>query len=278
MVRISSVCWPNSGAGSRTDPGVSRRRTGMPTTGPGPNCGWSKLGDVVVGLHLRVVGQLVDAVDDGEDEVTTGAQNLHPLGARLGGEDGVEDLDGGARVGGAITNVDEALVGGQLRPPEDTDEVGPVAIRLQHAEADPLVVAALVVVPQRIVGELARHARDGEAHHAARRDAQALQPDHAAEVRRVDFLADAEAVARQQRREHAVGQHDPAHLIGDAAGDLQGRIAGLTGGQHHAGARQTHLVERRILTLRTFRPVAGGAGVDQLRIVLAQRFVPEPKP
>ena len=62
---------------------------------------------------------------------------LHPLGARLGGEDLVEDLDRGAGVGGARAQVGEALVGGQLGAAEGAAEVGPVAVGLQHAEADP---------------------------------------------------------------------------------------------------------------------------------------------
>lgn len=32
-----------------------------------------EIDDVVVGAHLRVVGEIVDAVDDGEDEIPTGA-------------------------------------------------------------------------------------------------------------------------------------------------------------------------------------------------------------
>ena len=40
-VRTSSVCCPNSGAGSRIDPGVSLSRTGSPTTCVGPKAGCS---------------------------------------------------------------------------------------------------------------------------------------------------------------------------------------------------------------------------------------------
>ena len=36
----------------------------MPTTGVGPKLRVVEVDDVVVGLHLRIVGQVVDAVDD----------------------------------------------------------------------------------------------------------------------------------------------------------------------------------------------------------------------
>ena len=40
-IRTSSVCWPSSGATLRMPPGVSRRRTGMPTIWVGPCWGCS---------------------------------------------------------------------------------------------------------------------------------------------------------------------------------------------------------------------------------------------
>jgi hypothetical protein len=55
--------------------------------------------NVLVGLHLRVVGQVVDGIDVAEDEVAAAAGS----GSRrqwFAGEDLVEDLDGGGGVGG----------------------------------------------------------------------------------------------------------------------------------------------------------------------------------
>src|SRR5713101_2032557 len=42
--------------------------------------------DVVIGKHLLVFREVIDAVDYGIDEVPTGFENLHPFVSRLGGK------------------------------------------------------------------------------------------------------------------------------------------------------------------------------------------------
>jgi len=110
------------------------------------------------------------------------------------------------------------------------------------------------------------------------RDTEPLQPGHAAQVGRVDVLTHAVAVARDQRGEHAIRQHDGAHLIRNPAGDGERRHVGLARRQHDPGARLRHVVERRRPAVRALRAVAGSAGVDQLRVVLRSVMASESEP
>ena len=160
---------------------------------------------------------------------------------------------------------------GRLRDAEHLAEARPVAVRLQHRERQPLAVGAAVVVPERIGGVAAMDARQRPPEHQARRQAEPLQPRHRAQVRSVHLLAAPRALAREQRGEHAVGEHDRAHLIGDAARDGERRIVRLAGGQHDPGAREPEVVERGRAALRSLGSVAGRAGVDQARVARAQR-------
>jgi hypothetical protein len=77
-----------------------------------------EVADVLVRDHLRVVGQVVQAVHDREDEVAALAQDVEPLGARLRREHRVEDLDQRSAVAGAHAHRREARVGLELRAPD----------------------------------------------------------------------------------------------------------------------------------------------------------------
>ena len=92
-------------------------------------------------------------------------------------------------------------------------------------------------------------------------------------MRDVHLLADAVLPAREQRRHDAVGQHDGAHLVGDAAGNRQGVHVRLAYRGHDARPRQAHVVERGLARVRPDRAVARGAGVDDLWIALGQSAV-----
>ena len=152
-------------------------------------------------------------------------------------------------------------------------EVVPIAVLLRHGEADPFAVAAAVVVPERARSRGARHAFELLAQHGAAGHVEPLQRGHAAEMRDVHLLADAVLLAREQRRHDAVGQHDGAHLVGDAAGDRQRVHVRLTHRGHDARPRQAHVVERGLARVRPDRAVARGAGVDDLRVALGQGAV-----
>ena len=138
--------------------------------------------DVAVRDRLRVVGQVVDRVHDREDEIAALGEATEPFGARPAGEDLVEERDAGGAVHHALEHRREARIGRRLGNLERRAELRPVAVGLQHAERDPLPVAAAVVVPERIDRRAPRLAGEGAAEHEARRETESLEPGHRAEV------------------------------------------------------------------------------------------------
>src|SRR6202030_4084939 len=93
------------------------------------------------------------------DEIAAPLKDPHPFLARLRDEDLVEDRHQLAMVLAANPDAVEAGIVDQLWNPECDAEILPVAIGLQHSEAQPFAVGALVMVPQRIVGVVAGRAR-----------------------------------------------------------------------------------------------------------------------
>src|ERR1700726_2582711 len=89
----------------------------------------------------------------------------------------------------------EARVVGQFGHAERDTEILPVAIGLEHPEAEPLAIGALVMIPQRIVRVVASRARELVAEDGLARNVKPLKRDHRAEMRGVDFLPDAVAFA-----------------------------------------------------------------------------------
>ena len=132
--------------------------------------------DVAVHLHLRIVGQVVDGVDEGGDEVTALGEAAEPLRAGATCEDLVEEGDAVTAVEHALLGAGEARVGRRLGNLEHAAEVLPVAVGLEHGEGDPLVIGAAVVVPERVGGVLPRLARDRAPEHGAGRQAEPLEP------------------------------------------------------------------------------------------------------
>ena len=94
----------------------------------------------------------------------------------------------------------------------------------------------------------------------------------------VDFLADAVALAGQQRGNYAESDHDRAALIGDPAGDVGRRLVGSADRVHDSGAPLSQVVEGRIAALGSLGAVARRARIDEARIVRAERLVVEPEP
>ena len=96
-------------------------------------------------------------------------------------------------------------------------------------------------------------------------------------MRDIDLLTHAIFFARQQGGHDAIGQHDGAHLIGDAASNAEWFHIGLTNRGHDARASQPHIVKGRLTGIRPERTVAAGAGVDELRVALGERLVADPQ-
>ena len=138
--------------------------------------------DVAVRDRLRVVGQVVDRVHDREDEIAALGEATEPFGARPAGEDLVEERDAGGAVHHALEHRREARIGRRLGNLERRAELRPVAVGLQHAERDPLPVAAAVVVPERIDRRAPRLAGEGAAEHEARRETESLEPGHRSQM------------------------------------------------------------------------------------------------
>src|SRR5580704_11545088 len=134
------------------------------------------------------------------------------------------------------------------------------------------------MVPQRIVCIGARVARKFLAHDSARDDVQSLQRHHRAQVRRVHFLPDARALAREQRSQHAICKHDRAHLIGDSAVDISRRRAAGADRVHDSRARLPQVIERRLAAVRPFGAVTGRARIDDARIQRGEFRIAEPQP
>src|SRR5205823_11800844 len=86
------------------------------------------------------------------------------------------------------------------------------------------------------------------------------------------------ALAGEEGRDDAVGEHDRAHLVGDAARDGERLVVGLAARVHDPGAREPEVVEGWRAALRPLAPVAAGARVDEARGLGAEGGRVEPEP
>src|SRR5271154_5520663 len=233
---------------------------------------------VTVGPDLRIVGQVRHRVHDGVDEVAAAFEDSHPLVARTRGEHFVENRDQRGRVLATHFGFGKTWIVDQFGLADYFAEIFPVTIGLQHRQRNPLVIGAAIVVPQRIECVRASVARKFLAHDSARDDVQSLQRHHRTQVRRVDFLPDARALAREQSSQNAVREHDRAHLIGDSAVDVAGRRAAGADRVHDPGARLPQVIERRLAAVGPFGTVAGCARIDDARIERGEFRIAEPQP
>src|SRR5579885_61668 len=94
-------------------------------------------------------------------------------------------------------------------------------------------------------------------------------------MRSIDLLPNPVALARQQRRDDAVGNHDPAHLVGDAAVDIGRRLVWSAYSVHHSGTRLPQVIERGTSALRALGTVPRGACIDQAWVARAQVLAAE---
>ena len=161
-----------------------------------------------------------------------------PLGARPLEEDAL-DLGVRLRARSLELLLDQVLAADAAAPllPE---------LGLERAERDPAVLAGVGPVADEPAAQLALAARrdDAVAEVAGRHHAEPGQ--RAVEHRHVDELALAAALALAQRGENPEGRHQRAAAdVGDLAGGLNGRPAGLAGqAEQAAEAEVVHVVAR----------------------------------
>src|SRR5579862_8295561 len=134
------------------------------------------------------------------------------------------------------------------------------------------------MVPQRIVGVGARVARKFLAHDRARDDVESLQRHHRSQVRRIHLLPDSGPLAREQRRQHSVGEHDRAHLISDTAIHVRRRSAAAADRIHDSRSRLPKVIKRRLATIRPFGTVARRARINNPRVDRCEIHIAEPEP
>src|SRR5262249_9521591 len=92
----------------------------------GAECGMVEGRHVLVRRHLRIVGKIIDGVDDADDEVAAFGEEPKPLRPRPGRERLVEQRDARARVSHAREHGGEALVGGGPADSQHLAEARPV--------------------------------------------------------------------------------------------------------------------------------------------------------
>ena len=189
-----------------------------------------------------------------------------PLRARALGEDRLD-----AAVGVGADGVELAL--GELRP---ADALAPCApeLRLQRAEGDPAVGAAVGAVAEQPAGELDAPAARGRATGQVARGVHRQPRQCAVGHRDVDELALAGALALAQRGEDPERGHQRAAAeVGDLAAGLNGRAVGIAGEVEQPDPGQVVGVVPGSRRIRPVLAVAGDRAVDEPRVLLAQPLV-----
>src|SRR6516165_4794782 len=102
--------------------------------------------DILISLYLRVVRQVVDRIDHGVDEISTFIEDLHPFGTSLRKKYPVENVDQLAAVLASQLHRVKARVINQFPDSKGITEIFPVFV-LDHAQTEPLLVSALIMVP-----------------------------------------------------------------------------------------------------------------------------------
>ena len=144
---------------------------------------------VVVLYDLRVVRQVPHVLHTLPDHAPRLVHQLLPLLAGFGDEDFVQELDKLHFVFSANFHVVIPLVLQQVGAADSLAEVGPVAIALVHGKCDPLVILALVGVPQSVASGPAVLASGIVACQQGDAVLVAPQPHHASQVGNIDLLA-----------------------------------------------------------------------------------------
>ena len=102
--------------------------------------------------------------------------------------------------------------------------------------------------------------------------------DHRLEQRRVHPLPATRALAREQRREHTLGEEGARRGVADRDADAPRAGSGRAGHRHHAAHPLGHLVESTALGVGTVLPESREAGVDEARVAREEHFGPDAEP
>ena len=118
-------------------------------------------------------------------------------------------------------------------------------------------------------------------HLAADQPARALEVEHEdlrLQQRGRDVLALLRLLALEQRDQNAERAKQPRAEIGDGNADAHRPLPGQAGDRHQPAHALRDLVEARPIGVGTGLPEAGNAGIDELRIDLAQLRIVDAEP
>src|SRR5207245_11702865 len=133
-------------------------------------------------------------------------EDFQPFVAGLAKEDAVKNLDQISTVFAPQLHRVKAWVIDEFLNAEGVTEILPVFV-LDHAEADPLLISAFVVIPQWIERVFPLVAHELMAQDRSARNVKSLQRHHRTQMRGVYLLANAIPLPRHQRHRHALGEH-----------------------------------------------------------------------
>ena len=230
-----------------------------------------ELDQVVVVPGLAIFHQSGVIVDGAAGHIVLG-EAVHPVLAWLRAEGVVHLLRDPLAVLRARPRIDGAFVVDQVGAVQGGAELRPV-VRGQHAVREPLAVASLMVGERG--GPRPAQGRPGLlARVQVPRDGRGLDRHHGAEQRDIDLLPHAEALPGDERGHDRVGEHDAAHLVGEAPAEFHRRCPGPAGQRDH---RARHPLRHVVVTAAPAplarQPEPAVDRVDQLRVDGAQPFV-----
>src|SRR5207247_6530508 len=163
----------------------------------------------------------------------------------------------------------EARVVGEVLELERLAGLRPEGL-VAHGEEEPATVARLVETIGRIVADQRRLGRivDG----AAR-----LERQRAAGQRRLDALAAPRALAREERRENALGRERRRVVVGRRGPEVHGWAAEALE-RHQAAERLEDRIEAGTVGVGTGRAEGRDRGIDQARVDGAEALVAGAEP
>ena len=216
----------------------------------------------------RMAPELVDRVYGAGRDVVR-AQHLQPGVAWPRLEAGLEDRQQHLAIVEAQHPGREARIVRQRLEPQRLAELDPERL-VAAREEEPLAVARLVEPVRRVVAEDRLLARVVD-------EVSRLQGGHRVQQRRLDLLADAGALADEQRREHRLRGERRGVIVDQRDADVLRRAAEALE-RHDPGHALQHRIEPRAVDERAGGAEGRGGAVDEARIQRAQRRFADTEP